>query len=127
MVILLVAVFGLNLISQNAQIAFGAGNQNTQFSAFSDSTQVVGSTTASQLLLATSSSRQYAVIGNNSTSSTMFLGMTGGGAAVVNTGVMIPAGGTYEIRDVNLYTGGIYVITRTNGGGVGSTTVAARQ
>lgn len=108
--------------------AAGAGAYNTIIFSMNTETEVVGSTTASQLLLATSSgSRQYVFIGNNSTSSTMYLGMSGGGAAVVNKGVMIPANTTYELRDVNLYQGAIYVITRTNGGAVGSTTVAARQ
>ena len=113
--------------SKAVERAQAAGGAVITFNSFSDSSEVVGSTTASQLLLATSSSRQYAVIGNNSTSSTMFLGMTGGGAAVVNKGVMISAGASYEITGDNLYTGAIYVITRTNGGAVGSTTIAAKQ
>lgn len=122
-----VLLFSFMSSAGHVERANAAGGPVISFSAFSDSTEVVGSTTASQLLLATSSSRQYAIIGNNSTSSTMFLGMTGGGAAVVNKGVMISAGASYEITGDNLYTGAIYVITRTNGGAVGSTTVAAKQ
>ncbi len=104
--------------------ALGAGGQNTFIDKFTDSTEVLASTTASTLLLATSTSRQYAIIGNNSASSTIYLSLTGGGAAVVNKGVMLVAGASYEIKDSNLYTGAIYVITKTN---IASTTVAAKQ
>lgn len=110
--------------STRVQSALGAGNQNTTFSALSDSTEVLVSASASTLVLATSSSRSYAIIGNNSGASTIFLSLTGGGAASVNKGIALRPGEKYEIRDVNLYTGAIYAFASST---AASTTVAARQ
>lgn len=123
--VLLLVGIAMGFRSPEAKNSLGAGGQNTSFSSFSNQTVVLASASASTLLLATSSSRQYALVTNDSTSTSIYLGMTGGGPARAGDGVMLRAGGSYEIKDVNLYTGAIYVI----GGGnqTGSTTIAAKQ
>ncbi|CAM5999297.1 unnamed protein product [Sphagnum balticum] len=78
----------------------------------------------STLLLPASSGRVYAVIVNDG-SEPVYLAMTGGGAAVANSGVRLNAdGGSYEINFLNQYVGAIYGITATSTSNV---TVSASQ
>lgn len=91
---------------------------------FDTSTEVLASSTASTLILATSTSRLYAIIGNNSPTASIFLSLTGGGAAEQNKGIRLAPGEKYEINALNLYTGAIYARASTTSA---STTVAARQ
>lgn len=65
------------------------------------------SSAASTLVLASNAKRKYAYLGGHAT---VGLWLNFGAAAVVGTGIYVPAGGAYEIDGDNLYTGDIYAI-----------------
>lgn len=65
-------------------------------------------TTSSALVLAKNKRRKYALISNPTGGGTLFLAFDK--PAVANKGVLIPAGGAYEIDSDNLWTGEIYAI-----------------
>ena len=102
----------------------GYGIQGDLITKMNTSTEVLVASTTSTLVLATSTARTYAIIGNNSTTNSLFLSLTGGGAAVVNRGIKLLPGEKYEINALNLYIGAIYAIASTS---PASSTVMAAQ
>ena len=70
-------------------------------------------TIASTLVMASKASRRYASFVNNSDA---MIWLSKGEAAVVDEGIPLNAtGGSYEITEINLYTGPVYAIHRAAG------------
>jgi len=78
---------------------------------FDDVEQTVATTTADTnpiQVLSTKTSRQYALIQNDSDTS-VYLALGASTTAAVNEGIRLNAnGGSYEINELNLYTGEIW-------------------
>lgn len=125
--VFLILSIGITLINNKPVTktpSAGYGIQGDLITRMNTSTEVLASSTASTLILATSTARTYAIIGNNSATASLFLSLTGGGAAVVNKGVKLLPGEKYEINALNLYIGAIYAIASSTSA---STTVMAAQ
>lgn len=70
-------------------------------------------TGASALIVAANTKRKYLIIGGH-TSVGLWLGL--GQAAVIGTGLYVPAGASYEFDDDNLYQGAINGILASGAG-----------
>lgn len=72
---------------------------------------VVSVTTSSTLVLATSTARSYAIFSNDS-ANPVYLALNNGLPAIADSGILLNASSTYEIRDVNGYIGSVYAISK---------------
>jgi hypothetical protein len=109
------AVGGGLIVSHNQQQEPTAGGLGALITGPLTSASSTVTTTSSQVL-ATSTSRIYAAIVNDGSNS-VYLSV--GVNAVAGKGILLTAnGGSYEINDQNLITGGIYAITSTGSSNV---------
>ncbi len=84
----------------------GGGFSYTSFSGFTtNQTTAVGTSTS---ILSNNNGRIYASLGNDTTSTIIYLNLGTASTTADDYTIAIPAGGRYEIKAENLYTGPVY-------------------
>jgi len=100
--------FILGQKSSPAQVAVGGSGYDSTSYAFASSTAYTIGTNTSTRVAATSSARAYLIIQNRS-SFPIYLGLSDV-VRTANTGILVNASSTYEIRDYNLFIGSIQAV-----------------
>lgn len=117
MLVVIFVFFGISIFSGpktvtlGGQLGYGTGT----------TTSFVASSTV-QELLAQNTAREYAIISNSgSVAAYISLNSTSTGFAA-GEGIYIPAGGSYEINNSNLWMGPVYIVTTS-----GTTSIATEE
>lgn len=105
------ALLGLSIAKTDINLGALQTTGENAFYGVTINDTVVASSTASTLVLDANNTRQYARITNISANG-VYLGL--GTTSVFYKGILLPAGGNYEINPLNSFKGAIYAIATSS-------------